>query len=420
MQTAYLPVSLCDRIDRKIRNFIWGSSEAIRKVHNVNWQTVCMPKKLGGLGLRSARELNRAFLMKIAWGLISRPEELWSKVLMTKYLDPTRPGFVLRSKGGYSAVWRGILSVWNDMLNGTHWSIRDGKKTRFWTDIWLDSGVPLIDHALNIQGVNPSASVSDFCSSDGIWDRRQLENNLPLEMVLQVQGMTPPRQESGADLLVWGLENNGRFTIRSAYDLLKDHRTDARSNNWQKIWHWKGPNKIKHFMWLAAHGKLMTNMERMRRGIADQSTCEACGHVGEDINHVFRSCRVARDIWSMILPEVISANQLQWDFQNWWVMNIGNPNINPLFGFGAWLIWKRRNTLVFDRVAWSAEEVRNQSKFGVLLFSSSWKAGQVGREAPVLARQTHLIGWRPADEGWFSLNSDGSLYSSNNRAARVV
>ncbi|CAN1847923.1 Putative ribonuclease H protein At1g65750 [Linum perenne] len=261
------------------------------------------------------------------------------------------------------------------MLNGTLWSIRDGKKTRFCTDIWLDSGVPLIDHTLNIQGVNHSASVFDFCSSDGIWDRRTLENNLPLDIFLQVQGMTPPRQEAGADMLVWGLENNGRFTIRLAYDLLKDHRTDARSNNWQKIWHWNGPNKIKHFMWLAVHGKLMTNMERMRRGIADQST--------EDINHIFRSCRVARDIWSLILPEVISANQLQWDFQNWWVTNIGNPNNNPLFGIGAW----------------------------------SWKAGQVGREAPVLARQTHLIGWRPADEGWCSLNSDGSLYSSNNRAA---
>ncbi|CAN1256296.1 Putative ribonuclease H protein At1g65750 [Linum perenne] len=28
-----------------------------------------------------------------------------------------------------------------------------------------------------------------------------------------------------------------------------------------------------------------------------------------------------------------------------------------------------------------------------------------------------MIGWRPADEGWFTLNSDGSLYLQNNRAA---
>ncbi|CAN1852210.1 Putative ribonuclease H protein At1g65750 [Linum perenne] len=324
--------------------------------------------------------------MKISWGFISRPDELWSKVLITKYLDTTRQGFVLKSKSGYSAVWRGVLSIWKDMLNGAQWSIRDGKSTRFWTDIWLDSGVPLIDQAFDIQGVNPAASVCDFCSLDGAWDFRKLESCLPLEIFLQVQGMTPPRPEAGSDMLVWGLENNGRFTIRSAYDLLKDHKFDDQSNSWQKIWRWNEPNKIRHFMWLTAQGRIMTNTERMRRHITDQSECMACGVVSEDINHVFRLCNVAKSIWSLILPEVISTPQFQMDFQNWWIGNIGIPSINHLFFIGAWLIWKWRNMLVFYRVAWSAEEVRNQSKFWVLLLSSCWKAGQLGREAPSVAR----------------------------------
>ncbi|CAN1152714.1 Putative ribonuclease H protein At1g65750, partial [Linum perenne] len=68
MQTVFLPVTLYDQIDRLIRNFIWGSTDGARKIHNVNWQTVCKPKCLGGLGLRSDKELNKAFLMKIAWG----------------------------------------------------------------------------------------------------------------------------------------------------------------------------------------------------------------------------------------------------------------------------------------------------------------------------------------------------------------
>ncbi|CAN1762827.1 Putative ribonuclease H protein At1g65750 [Linum perenne] len=72
MQNAFLLVSLCDKIDRKVRNFIWGSTEASRKIHNVNWQMMCKPKKLGGLGLQSVRQLNRALLMKIVWSLISR------------------------------------------------------------------------------------------------------------------------------------------------------------------------------------------------------------------------------------------------------------------------------------------------------------------------------------------------------------
>ncbi|CAN1148252.1 Putative ribonuclease H protein At1g65750 [Linum perenne] len=65
MQTAFLPVSLCKKIDRKIRNFIWGSAEGVKRIHNVNWDTICKPKSQGGLGLRSARDLNKAFLMKL-------------------------------------------------------------------------------------------------------------------------------------------------------------------------------------------------------------------------------------------------------------------------------------------------------------------------------------------------------------------
>ncbi|CAN1179275.1 Putative ribonuclease H protein At1g65750, partial [Linum perenne] len=44
MQTALLPVTLCDQIDRKIRSFIWGSTDGSRWLHNVNWQNVCKPK----------------------------------------------------------------------------------------------------------------------------------------------------------------------------------------------------------------------------------------------------------------------------------------------------------------------------------------------------------------------------------------
>ncbi|CAN1778615.1 Putative ribonuclease H protein At1g65750 [Linum perenne] len=61
--------------------------------------------------------------------------------------------------------------------------------------------------------------------------------------------------------------------------------------------------------------------------------------------------------------------------------------------------------------------MRNQVKFWVLLLSSTWKAGQLGREAPSLARQTQLIGWRSTSEGWFTLKYDGSLYAQDCRAA---
>ncbi|CAN1177926.1 Putative ribonuclease H protein At1g65750 [Linum perenne] len=213
MQTALLPASICEGIDRKIRYFIWGSVEGARKIHNINWETVCKPKNLGGLGLRSARELNKAFIMKIVWGLIDRPSELWAQVLSSKYLKRSESGYVLARKTGFSAVWRGMMKVWPDVINGIQWSVRDGKTTKFWTDRWLDSGILLIDHAINVQGVNPSLLVSQATKQDGSWDFDFLSNALPHDVLLQVVGMSTPADNLGKDSLVWGLEVKGHFQL---------------------------------------------------------------------------------------------------------------------------------------------------------------------------------------------------------------
>ncbi|CAN1175298.1 Putative ribonuclease H protein At1g65750 [Linum perenne] len=94
MQTAVLPVATCEAIDRKIKNFVWGSSDEARKVHLVAWETVCTPKEEGELGLKSARFLNRAYMNKLAFKFLQEPEKLWVKVLQSKYFKETTGGAV--------------------------------------------------------------------------------------------------------------------------------------------------------------------------------------------------------------------------------------------------------------------------------------------------------------------------------------
>ncbi|CAN1852510.1 Putative ribonuclease H protein At1g65750 [Linum perenne] len=412
MQTAFLPVSLCDKIDRKIRNFIWGSSNGVRKLHNVNWETVCKPKSLGGLGLRSARELNEAFLMKVAWGIINKPTELWVQVLMTKYLIRNDMGFTLKRKAGFSALWRGVLKVWNYTLQGIQWSIKDGKKTRFWSDRWLDSGILLRDFATNAQGVDLSLSVFDFTLHDGNWNLDALHDCLPHTVVMQIMGMTPPCASLGEDSIAWGLEANGCFSVKSAYLLLKDIDSSESAASWSKVWSWEGPAKIRQFLWLVTHGKLMTNEERRRRHLSPDAICPECQGGCEDGEHVLRSCRIAQRVWRSMLPEVLEGAEANSSFLDWWIKGIGNCESSLSFGVIAWLLWRRRNRLVFNEENLSVSEVCCQAKFWIHLYSSSWKALQSSREAPGIARQARLIGWRPAEEGWFSLNSDGSLHKN--------
>ncbi|CAN1146793.1 Putative ribonuclease H protein At1g65750 [Linum perenne] len=132
MQTTLLPVEICNAIDKKIWDFIWGSFNGERKMHMINWETICIPNNQGGLGLRSARELNQAYLMKLVWGLIKNPTELWADLLISKYMKRTPTGLSPRQAVRKSSYWRGISDNWEMFRGGLRWSIHNGKKTNFW------------------------------------------------------------------------------------------------------------------------------------------------------------------------------------------------------------------------------------------------------------------------------------------------
>ncbi|CAN1801902.1 Putative ribonuclease H protein At1g65750 [Linum perenne] len=83
------------------------STGTTRKTHLLSWDVVCRLKTQGGLGLRKAKELNQAYLMKLGWAILKEPEKLWVRVLTNKYLNEIAEGPSLRRKNGGSALWGG-------------------------------------------------------------------------------------------------------------------------------------------------------------------------------------------------------------------------------------------------------------------------------------------------------------------------
>ncbi|CAN1164631.1 Putative ribonuclease H protein At1g65750 [Linum perenne] len=256
--------------------------------------------------------------MKVAWNIVSRHDELWVKALSNKYLVRSSRGFMLRSNSGHSSLWRGVLKVWENTLNGIQFNINDGKSTRFWTDRWLDSGDVLIDSALNIQGVDSSLSVSSFVTSDGCWNIDALNASLTHSAVLQVMGMTPPSDRLSVDTISWGLEASGRFTINLAYLYIKDLRIGEQDKIWSKVWRWDGPTKVRQFLWLSVHGKLMTNDERRKRHVATDAACPECRGGCENVEHVLRRCEFAELVWREMIPELSLSATNDLAFQDWW------------------------------------------------------------------------------------------------------
>ncbi|CAN1848784.1 Putative ribonuclease H protein At1g65750 [Linum perenne] len=130
-----------------------------------------------------------------------------------------------------------------------------------------------------------AGGVSDFVLSNGMWDRNKQSWCLTHEAVLQVYGMTLPNEQLRDDAISWGLEPNRRFTIKSAYLLLKDINGGGDEALWRKVWQWEGPEKIKQFLWLVSHRKIMTNEERRRRHIAPDVVCPECSDMCENVDH---------------------------------------------------------------------------------------------------------------------------------------
>ncbi|CAL1377016.1 unnamed protein product [Linum trigynum] len=331
MQTAVLPAGICEYIYQKIRAFVWGSQEGRRRIHLVNWETVCLPKDQGGLGLRSARALNTAYFLKLAWGILKKPEELW--------------------------LWRGVRRAWNLLLEGVRWSVRNGNNTLFWQDKWVDSGMVLGEHMLpSARDINVQASVASMLNSVGEWDTEFLTTSLQADALLQVLGMPPPKPELGDDELVWGLDQKGEFTLKTAYQLVAEIDGEDAQQGWKGVWKWPGPNRV----------------------------------------------------WSQALPSAISASDNR-DFNSWFMHHLTSPETQVRFGFTLWFLWRSRNDYIFSAI----EEEPNKLTQKILAWETIAHDGRAAEQAIALGRsglrRDVAVGWRPAPTGWITVNSDGSL-----------
>ncbi|KAJ1443251.1 Reverse transcriptase zinc-binding domain [Sesbania bispinosa] len=111
LQAAVIPNFIYDEVERICRNFIWGSSTSQRNCHLIAWDKVCKPKQKGGLGFRSLRVLNEAYLLKLAWSLHSNPDAVWVKILKAKYKVLDSSHLLIKAVNKDSVLWKGIAKI---------------------------------------------------------------------------------------------------------------------------------------------------------------------------------------------------------------------------------------------------------------------------------------------------------------------
>ncbi|KAL5555796.1 hypothetical protein UlMin_038032 [Ulmus minor] len=126
------------KIDAKIKHFWWGTKDenSIPLCLWV-WESLCIPKSFGGLGLQCSTEMNRALLAKWCWNLLSGYTSWCLSLLRGKYLRDSSFMCVV-AKPTNSLFWKSILAVKPLILKGA--CIHLGRGDR--VDLWLHPWVP--------------------------------------------------------------------------------------------------------------------------------------------------------------------------------------------------------------------------------------------------------------------------------------
>jgi hypothetical protein len=371
-----LPVLVWKKIRRIQREFLWGGRRGRTKISWIKWDTVCLPKAKGGLGVRDVRMVNISLLAKWRWRLLDNNQAVWKDVLKGKYgelavgkvelLDECKPWYA-------SLWWREICSIGVNL--GVNWfsgsvyrKLRNGMRTSFWRDNW-SSEIPLKDRFPRLFSISiqKNASVADMWNpGDGNWNflwRRHFfmwEEELFEDLKAQI---TEVVLSEGVDSWCWRPENDTTFTVKSAYLLVSQlTNTIVLETPWhgkifKAIWQCPAPSKVVGFVWQSLHNRIPTKrnlVSRMIIAAGDEALCPLCGSESETEFHIFLYYKVAQQVWVAIF--------------NWLKIPFGFPHnlfsiFNCLLCAGdhkasqgrvliccdvVWSIWKFRNAKVFE------------------------------------------------------------------------
>jgi hypothetical protein len=123
------------KMDTARANFFWHGPNLKRKYHMARWEIMTSPKRAGGVGFTNTRIMNRCLLAKWLLKIEGGEDTLCCKLLRNKYLGDNGIASYKRKNG--SQFWKGLMAVRQDISRGMVYKIGNGKKARFWQDVWI-------------------------------------------------------------------------------------------------------------------------------------------------------------------------------------------------------------------------------------------------------------------------------------------
>ena len=368
MSLFLIPQGVRESLEKIQRNFLWNGTAEKRKMHLVDWKSICSPKKLGGLGIADLKIKNRALLNKWLWRFSEEEDSYWRKVIVEKYNIQNNSLLPLGiNKRRCSNLWWKIIEPvyvenpdFNKVKDGLRMEVGDGALINFWDDWWLkelvlEAAFPRI-YALAKNKKGKIVEYGEWSEDRWVW-RVQLRRNLfdwelnqweELLALLDNVSLYP----NFKDKLIWKYSSFGKYTAKDFFNFvcLQNYAPDSI---WHKIWLGLAPPKVETFLWQVIRGRIAIKTVLNARGlIAEENTgCPICNEFSESIDHLFLKCKRSWLLWlffcakwkvSWVIPDDMCSAFLSW-------LGISMNSVwRVTFYAILWTLWMARNDAVFN------------------------------------------------------------------------
>ena len=339
-----IPKEVNKSIIALLRAYLWGGCDKVSGGKcKVNWEKVCRPTNLGGLGILNLEKFAAALRQRWLWN---------------EWDDAPKP-------------WVGLgnpcSATDNDLFAAsTIVTVGNGEKATFWTSSWLNGLRPKDIAPKLYEGTKRKNITVKKGLQDNAWvTNLTIQNGLDIGYIQQFVSLWELLSDitlhnDRPDSIQWKFTNNGSYTAKSAY-MMQFEGIIATSLD-VSVWHAWAPPKCKFFAWLAIQNRIWTADRLQRRGWPNCGQCPLCNQVQESAAHLLYKCRFSVRVWKEILGwcGCHDINPATWtneaSVDAWWSKvtldhGVARKAMSTLIMLISWEIWKERNARVFRHVA---------------------------------------------------------------------
>ncbi|KAL0874846.1 hypothetical protein Bca101_024551 [Brassica carinata] len=353
-----LPQGCIATLERICNAFLWSGTPISAKSAKVSWETVCTPKKSGGLGLRRLADSNEVFELRLIWLLFAGTGSLWV-AWIKKNIISGRLLWTADFQVTGSWIWRRLMKLRDIARPYLSCQVRSGSTVLFWHDNWTGLG-PLISligvNGPRITGIRNLSTVSQAIAG-GAWSIPRGRNPIILMLKASLPPLPPEINPDLDDIFLWRNSFDSPPAVFSSSETWDSRNPPPPSVPWySSVWFTGNIPKHSFIVWVTAWNRLPTRDKLRSWGLDVPPTCLLCGSSDETRDHLLFSCSYSLEFWNLAFsqstftPPNTFENVLSW-------VRIATSNqklrsiCKMVFQATVYLLWRERNTRLHKAVS---------------------------------------------------------------------